>query len=433
MNEKKSFISCNCKTKLYVYPFLLPVAYMLIRYMREEIFSFSEKDKFMILKFNLPLLFYYSLSKMLAIIFIPIINSNTKGESNEKNQNKSMRKYHLITKNENLKKKLLLIYFISLLEVIFDDCECLLYYYQKNGDLKWLIEKKTGYIIFVPIFSYFILGKVLHRHHILGLVLGFIGAGFVNICRFPLKFSVTEDMPFHLLNILFSSLFSLALVLIKLLFLNYLIISPYTYLFYDGFFCIINSIICTILQYVIVIKLKDKNNKLENSNYFKHNFLGIFTIFSGKNSKFYICFFLNFIFSFCYYLFNVLTIYHYSPFLNVLVELFLPIDNDVLDILFEDKDKKIFNKENIIKRFIIQSVGYLILFFGSLILNEIIILNFWGFNKNTYSVISLRGALDSINYSLNELSLYESIKEDTGKYSRTESEMEFEKNNNIKI
>ena len=42
------------------------------------------------------------------------------------------------------------------------------------------------------------------------------------------------------------------------------------------------------------------------------------------------------------------------------------------------------------------SIGYSILFLGALILNEIIVLNFLGFNKNTFLNIVERSTKDSV-------------------------------------
>ena len=68
--------------------------------------------------------------------------------------------------------------------------------------------------------SYLILSKELYRHHLLALFLGLIDAIIVNGCRFPLGFSKVEEFHFHLMNIFLSSLYSLALVLIKYIFTN---------------------------------------------------------------------------------------------------------------------------------------------------------------------------------------------------------------------
>ena len=273
---------------------------------------------------------------------------------------------------------------------MFDDKE--------DSHLGWLIEKKTIYIIFVPIFCYIILNKKLYSHHILALILGFIGACIINICRFPLGFSKIEKYPFHLLNAFLSSLFSLALVLTKYIMDSYLFLSPYIFLFYDGIFCIINSFIYTLLSYYLVINLPILNKKLdeekENQNYFRNNFLGIFTFFYGQDYKFYIYYFISLILSFIYNVTYVLAINDFSPFIFILIETLLPIDDDFLFLIFENRSDIEEQKEKIIKRTIIQLIGYIILFFAALIINEIIILNFYSFNKNTYDKICKRGKID---------------------------------------
>ena len=108
---------------------------------------------------------------------------------------------------------------------------------------------------------------------------------------------------------------------IKYIMSKYLILSPYIFLFYDGIFCIINSIICTLIFYILVINIPDVNPKIdiaeENNKYFSNNFLQIFTIFIGQEWEFYLYFFLSFIISFFYYVINALTIYNYSPYLFI--------------------------------------------------------------------------------------------------------------------
>ena len=101
-----------------------------------------------------------------------------------------------------------------------------------------------------------------------------------------------------------------------------------------------------------------------------------------------------------YYVINSYTIYNFSPYLFILLESILPVDNDLFENNTEEK------KEKIIKRIIIQSFGYIILFFASLIMNEIIIFNFLGLNKNTFNTISSRGELDSSR--MEELERYSS-------------------------
>ena len=292
---------------------------------------------------------------------------------------------------------------VSLLEVLYDNIDCLAYYYQMKGKLHWLVEKKTGYILFVPIFSYVILDKQLYRHHSLALFLGLIGGIIVNFCRFLLEFSFISEYLYHLLNIFLSSLYSLALVLIKYIMIKYSFLSPYLLLFYDGIFCIIISLLLTLLEYFIVPKLPKVDNEdknFGNNNFFYNNYIEIFTIFWGQEEKiFYALFFVSMALSFCYYISNIYIIYHYSPFVSILLELVLPIDSDILDyIVFNSANDHI--PEQILERFIYQMIGYIIIFIGALILNEIIVLNFCGFNTNTYLNIIKRSKKD-LSISIN--------------------------------
>ena len=340
-NKKQFFISCNCKTNYSIYPFLLPILFMFIRYFHDKMIEESKPSlSYKILKYNLPYLFYDYLPKVFSIILLPIINHNTRSENNESFL--SLRKYHIFMKNKDRKKLLLLFYVISLFEVIQETGDFLLYYFQRIGKLGWLIEKKAGYIIFVPIFSIFILDKVLHRHHILALLLGLIGGFIINYIRFDLEFAKPEEYNFHLLNILFSALSSFSIVVTKYIMTKFLIKSPYVFLFYDGIFCIINSFICILIEWQIIVNIPDDNLKGENNHFFKNNFLEIFTLFQDQNRDFFIYFFLSFFFSFFYYIIFSLTIYNFSPYLIIVLEALLPIDNDIIPYFL---GKEIDNKE----------------------------------------------------------------------------------------
>jgi hypothetical protein len=256
------------------------------------------------------------------------------------------------------------------------------------GDLHWLIEKKTGYIIFVPLFCYFILDHKFHRHQILALIIGLIGAFILNFVRFYYGFSIAKEFLFHLLNGLCSLIFSLALVLIKFIMSHFLLLSPYIFLFYDGIFCIFNSLIIILIEYFVVINIKSQKEIImagENENYFKNNYIEIFTIFKGQNKKFFIYFILSFIFSFIYYIIYAFTLYNYSPYLIIAVEALLPIDNDIIPFFLGEKDDKIGKK---LKRTAFQFIGFFFIFFAALILNEIIVLNFYDLNRNTFAEIS---------------------------------------------
>jgi len=424
MQEKKfKFVSFNCKLKSSFYAFLLPFLFIAVRYCNDEVFhlydSIKKKDNLKILKYNLPYLFYFFLPKIFSLIFILIIKSNIKGDDSS-NENLVVKNYHIAVEKRNKKKFLLLIYIISLLESLHEDVSSLLYYYEiympkEEKYIKgWLIEKKTCFIIFVPIFAYFILHTEIHRHHYLALLFGYFGSIFVNIIRFFLGFSDIKDYPFHLLNMLLSLIYSLSLVLIKYMMTKYVLLSPYIFLLYDGIFNIINSILLTLLQYIIVINLPDQNINInsseENDNYFSNNFFQIIKIFIEQESEFYLYFFLSFIFSFFYFIIYTLVIYNNSVFLIILIEAFLPLDSDIIKIILGSKEEYILkDKKKSLKRFYYQSIGYIFLFFGALILNEIIVFNCCGLNNFTSKKMRERAKSDENDFHTIELTNYDDI------------------------
>ena len=393
MNEKISYISLKCKKNFIIYPILLPISCMFTHLFQTIMYENAKpENSYKILKYNFPYLFYYFLPKIFSFIFILIIKFNTKREGS-KDQNKLIRRYHFIIKNENFKKIILYIYIISSLEVLFKIGDSLLLYLQKTNKIKLLIEKRTGFIVSVPLFSYLLLNIKLYKHHIFALILTLIGAFVIIMARFILDFSDIKDYLYHILNLLFSFIFSFSLVLIKYIMIKFLV-SPYFFLFYDGLFCIANLIIFVLLQYPIIINIKDINKEIdvnkENDKYFSNNYLGIFTLLSGGNYKFYFSLAFSFISSFCYFIFNVLTIFRFSPYLNVLTDFITPFLYNILNFFIYEDNKT--DKNNL--RYLFEFIGFIIIILGASILNELIILNFFGFNENTYEKIAERGSLE---------------------------------------
>ena len=338
------------------------------------------------MRYNLPYLFYLYLPKILAIIFIPIIKWKSGDDSHELND--STKQYHIAPVKTKNKRVFLLIYIISLLEVIQENGDLLVYYYGRVGYIKWLVDKKSLLIIFIPLLCCLILKSNLFKHHILALILGLIGTFIFNFCRFTLGFSTIEDYPFHLLYIFFSFILSLAFVLIKYFMIRFVMISPYLFLFYNGIFNILNSFIWILLEYFLVTNLPEPELFEKNErNYFYNNYVEIFTFFIGKGKEFYIYFCLMLILLFAYYTLNALTIYNFNLYLIIIVETSIPIDTDLIEIFY----RTVFLPGKILTRVLFQTIGYIIIMIAALILNEIIILNFLGFNKNISSSNELDG------------------------------------------
>ena len=422
MNEKISCISFKFKKTFIIYPILLPISCVTIHFFQKIMYEKANPEKsYIILKYNFPYLFYYFLPKVFSFIFILIIKSNTKGESSK--VQKLTRTYHFMIKNENFKKIIFFIYIISLLEVIYKVGDSLLLYLQKIEKIHNLIEKRTGFIISVPLFSYLLLNKNLYKHHIFALILTLIGAFIIILTRFILKYSFIDDFLYHILIFLLSFIFSFSLVLIKYIMIKFLI-SPYFFLFYDGLFCIINLIICVFLEYPLIININDYMNskidvKKENDRYFINNYLKIFTLYSQENTNFYFSLFFSFISSFCYFIFNVLTIFRFSPYLNVLTDFLTPFLYNIFNFIFLEDDRS--NKN--IYRYFFEFIGHIIIILGASILNELIILNFLGLNENTYEKISERGSLDF------KIEPYMGNSEDTITITENETEAEITNNN----
>ena len=111
-----------------------------------------------------------------------------------------------------------------------------------------------------------------------------------------------------------------------------------------------------------------KKKKSSYDNYFANNYLGIFTTLKRQEIKFYIYFSFTFTLSFFYYIISTLTIYNFNLYLIIIVETCFPIDNDMVELFYK---KTILNKGQILKRVLIQSIGYIIIIISALLLNEI--------------------------------------------------------------
>ena len=145
MKVKKPYFSCNCNGKIHLAIFVFPLSYVIIRFLHDKMFLFSKPiNTFKILKYNLPYLFYLYLPKIFSIIIILIIKSNINENGLELNNNRTTitRNYHIATINRYGKKMILYLCIVSLLEVLYDNIDCLAYYYQMKGKLHWLVEKK---------------------------------------------------------------------------------------------------------------------------------------------------------------------------------------------------------------------------------------------------------------------------------------------------
>ena len=269
---------------------------------------------------------------------------------------------------ENIKKKVYLVssisslyyfgggllYFIS--SVSFINI-CSLLTFNKN-----VFEPRLYYFLLLPFFSKIILKSELFRHQILSLFISIIGIIFLFI---PISFYfVKSDIIFNILEIISSIAGSFVLVMVKHLTHKYFL-SPYFCLLFIGLFSLIILLFGFIIYYSI--------NNLEE---FKENFYN-----ESPTSVIYLI--SIFIFGLNLIVLSYLVIFYFSPTLLMVTDIINPIINWIISLFQNEKEYKTFV-------FIFNIIGYSILLFSSLIFNEIIILNFFGLNRNTKTFIEKR-------------------------------------------
>ena len=257
------------------------------------------------------------------------------------------KKYHRESKEINSLKIFSILFVMSLLMCF--NIICGLYFINKKT-----FEKRLYYLIFIPIFSKYVLKVELFRHQIFSIFIFIIGLLFLLI-----SFILNEksEIIFNILKVITSANTSFNYVMVKQLTDKYFL-SPYLCLLYLGFFSLIISLIGFIAFYLII----DCN--LEN-------FIGIFKGESLTSVVYLIFYF--FLGSFTNVL-SFLIIFYFSPTLLLITDIINPIINWIITLF--KKDNKAFD-------IVMNSIGYFLVLFSALIYNEIIICNCFGLNRNT--------------------------------------------------
>jgi len=354
----------------------------------ESLFSFGKLNKYFIIPFLCPIFCF------LANYFLKLYNNEI---------SKSKEKYDIKNKLFLISFSLFLSYFvggllycisyirtqtedliynekiinINPLKIFFIFCvmSLILYFALICGFLsinEKVFEKRLYFLLFLPIFSKIILKDELFRHQILSLFISIIGIIllFISLILIEKEISI-------LINILIAISiigYSIFFILIKHLTHKYYL-SPYLCLLYIGFSGLIILLIGGIIYYSI-------NNDSDN------NFM---SIFGGESLKSIIYLILSFCFSLILNVLTFLVIFYFSPTLLMITDIINPIISWIMS-LFTDKE----GHTSI--EIILNSIGYFLVLFSSLIYNEIIIFNFFGLNGNTkkYLEIKQREELNSI-------------------------------------
>ena len=363
--EKKRLISFSKLNKYFIIPFISPVLNAILNQSDKHIFQ-KKKIPFKNLEFFL--LNYDFMSVLLGNGIPFLISLCLQKENREKDDEKL--KYNnasieLIYYNELDEKKGKQFMFIILMTLLYSSTDIFVRF-GINSKYHGL-ETKFPRILFVFLWSKLMLKTQIFHHHYFSLLICFIGFILTAIPTF--KEITKNDILYNFSLIAYSFVYSIFLVLIKYT-TSYHYISPYLCLSYIGLFSYIIAIIAFSIYSLI---------KFHNFSYIVDAF--DFSVVEDK-IQFYLCSISAFIlFSITQTLFTFI-IYFFSPNLYMVTEILA----NILISAVNDYE----NDDNIISNMIVKYLGYFIFFFATLIINEIIILNFCGLNKFTISSINER-------------------------------------------
>ena len=256
-------------------------------------------------------------------------------------------------------------------------------------DLLWVLidpkdsnifEERLFYLFFIPLFSIIILKENIYKHQYFSLLFSLIGTIFLII---PIIFKLTNDdiIP-NILNFIKGINYPLFLVITKYVVEKYYI-SPLKICLIIG----IMTIIINLIGYIIYCLIFDDFSF----------FTGCFNFSEIEKNLWTILFLiLNFLFSIASELTLFLSIFYFYPTLIMVTDIISPLFVWIAETIIYKDEKEI--------NISLNSIGYFIALFSSLIYNELIILNCCGLNKNTKKFVNKR-----INEELEEIQKSEEI------------------------
>ena len=360
--NKKSLITFAKLNKYFLIPFLCPIFCMLTNLSKVFI-----DESGVIIKDTLVDSTLFNIAYVTAGLFHFISyfngNLNQKKEINIKYENNNTGIKYIynggFNNKFNTKKFILFIILLSLI-LIFSD---LINYFV---DDKNVFQARIYHLFFIPLFSKIILKEQIYKHQFFSLLLTAIGFLFfiIPVC---LKLE-TDDLIPNILNFINGISYPLFVVLMKYISEKYYI-SPLKISLLLGIIIIIIFCFAFILYSLI---------KYHDLSYFSDCF-----DFSKPENKIIIIIFfiLYFLFRTIFVILFLLALLHFSPTLIMVTDIISPL---LLWIVISIKDGES------ITRALLNSLGYFIVLFSTLIYNEIIIFNFCDLNKNTKKFVNQR-------------------------------------------
>lgn len=357
-----------------LYPFMIPIVRNL-RYIILNLFTISKEMK----NYNFILYFFLCLSKILYGLIEPILLKCASIRNKEKDE-LTIITVHGITPIRDDYGQLtflnyLLILFLACLDFLGSNLPSIITQQNSQLDLtNFRYQLKIVVIFFYAFLSYFILDYPLYLHHKCSLLFFAFGFGFI------LYEAIKENyLEWFWVFLLVSCYLMVGLQdVYEKRIMEFQFISPYKLLLLEGVFGIFLSIITQLLLFNIPCpngwKCKTKES-IEDVHSFIQDFS--ITLF---------CYLLLYmIFLGGIYLLFVLTIKHFTPTHLAVSDVFASLIYWGLEFRKEDKQFSFSS---------LYLYGYIIVSFGGLVYNEIVILYFCSLEKNTRTEIKARSEVD---------------------------------------
>ena len=316
----------------------------------------------------------YSLGLSLSFILLLIYKRRNKNKS-RMNSEKIEQNYPNAPANNkeqekgiSAKNKYLMILFVSSIDYIAMFLSSYFWITDKNYINTWPVN-----IIFMTLFSYWILKTKLYKHHYLAIATIIIFGIIYNIIMDVFTYeNITKNYKNYISFFFTEILFSLNYFLIKyLMHIKYMI--SYEILFYEGVF----ELALGIITYIITTSINKLDNFIDFCKEIKENPLQVLVIIG------------LIIINFLYNTFLFIIIDAFSPFhiflSNVLSEFIV-----FIYAFFE------FNENYDYTKIILGFILLILCLFMILVYIEIIELNFCGLSNMTIKNIELRARLDSL-------------------------------------
>ena len=292
---------------------------------------------------------------------IDLILNDTSSNSQDNSLIENIKRKKTLKNHKKDNKKIIIIIFMPFLIIAYN---LGIAYGIKHPQL----EKRVYFLFFITLINVFIFKKQLFKHQKLALFITLIGVIPI-YTAFGLYLNTKEYFIFYDILLLIGSFcYSIYLVLIKYLTLNKQM-PVFLLLLYQGILCFA----LTIIIYSII------------SMSIKGDFSYIYNIFYCNESN-YLCISHNYLKIIFYFILNTalqalifLVVYIFSPELFAISDIWSPLFSYIA-LWIQEKE------HNGLKIFL-YVLGYLIIALGAFIYNEIIVCNFYGFNKNTWKAI----------------------------------------------